>query len=269
MQTQATLDQAPALRVIGPPGSAPQPPRLEAVWARHDDEVREAQRLRYRVFADEMGARLTTPPGTEPGLDVDRFDAHCEHLLVRCVETDDAPARVVGTYRVMTGHAARQVGGFYSDDEFDLARLDPLRARMTELGRSCTDADWRSGAVILLLWSSLAEFMHRHRLDLMIGCASVPMRDGGHAAASLWNTLRRTHLAPADERVSPRLALPIDSLRGDLDVEPPALIKGYLKCGGTVLGPPSWDPDFGTADRPMMLKLAALPPSYRRRFLRA
>jgi len=95
------------------------------------------------------------------------------------------------------------------------------------------------------------------------------MRDGGHAAASLWNTLRRTHLAPADERVSPRLALPIDSLRGDLDVEPPALIKGYLKCGATVLGPPSWDPDFGTADLPMMLKLAALPPSYRRRFLRA
>ncbi len=143
MQTQATLDQAPALRVIGPPGSAPQPPRLEAVWARHDDEVREAQRLRYRVFADEMGARLTTPPGTEPGLDVDRFDAHCEHLLVRCVETDDAPARVVGTYRVMTGHAARQVGGFYSDDEFDLARLDPLRARMTELGRYKTPREFR------------------------------------------------------------------------------------------------------------------------------
>jgi putative hemolysin len=146
-------------------------------------------------------------------------------------------------------------------------RLQRLKPRMAELGRSCIDASWRSGAAMLLLWSSLAEFMHRNGLDLMIGCASVPMRDGGHAAASLWRALQKSHLSPIDERVRPRLPLPVDELRNDLVVEPPALIKGYLKCGAKVLGAPAWDPDFGTADLPMMLRLSALPASYRRRFL--
>ena len=36
--------------------------------ARHQDEEREAQRLRYKVFAEEMGARLKP---YEDGLDVD------------------------------------------------------------------------------------------------------------------------------------------------------------------------------------------------------
>ena len=214
-----------------------------------------------------MGARLTPPAGTEPGLDVDLYDRFCEHLLVRTVETPAAPARVVGTYRVLTPDAARLVGGLYTETEFDLVRLARLKPRMAELGRSCTAADWRSGAVILLLWSSLAEFMHRNRLDLMIGCASVPMRDGGHVAASLWRKLQRQHLAPIEERVTPRLPLPVDELQQDLEVEAPALIKGYLKCGAKVLGAPAWDPDFGTADLPMMMKLCELPSSYRRRFL--
>ena len=92
---------------------AARPVRLEALWARHADEVRQAQRLRYQVFVDEMGARLSPPPGTPEGLDIDRFDDACEHLLVRTVETADAPAEVVGTYRVLTPAAARLTGGLY------------------------------------------------------------------------------------------------------------------------------------------------------------
>ncbi|WP_088278647.1 GNAT family N-acetyltransferase [Ideonella sp. A 288] len=268
MDSHTPLEQSSGTRVHDRRSSPAEAPPLEAVWARHADEVREAQRLRHRVFVGEMGATLSPPPGTEPGLDVDLYDAYCEHLLVRTLPTSHAPARVVGTYRVLTPAAARLVGGLYTDTEFDLVRLAGLRPRMAELGRSCTDADWRSGAVILLLWSSLAEFMHRNGLDLMIGCASVPMRDGGHAAASLWHQLRQAHLAPIEEQVSPRLPLPVDDLRGDLAVEPPPLIKGYLRCGAKVLGPPAWDPDFGTADLPLMLRLSDLPASYRRRFLR-
>lgn len=255
------------MRSLGGPRSTAPTPSLEAVWARHADEVREAQRLRYRVFAGEMGARLSPPAGTEPGLDVDLYDRFCEHLLVRTLETDDAPARVVGTYRVLTPDAARLVGRLYTENEFDLFRVAPLKPRMAELGRSCTDTHWRSGAVIMLLWSSLAEFMRSNGLDLMIGCASVSMRDGGHMAASLWHNLRHTHLAPIEEHVRPRLPLPVAELRGDLAAEAPPLIKGYLRCGAKLLGPPAWDPDFGTADLPMMLKLSELPASYRRRFL--
>jgi putative hemolysin len=214
-----------------------------------------------------MGASLVPLAGTPPGLDVDAFDAHCEHLLVRTCETSHAPSKVVGTYRVLTPDAALRTGGLYTDAEFDLCALDGLRPRMAELGRSCTDPAWRSGAVILMLWSTLAEFMARNRLDLMVGCASVPMSDGGHAAASLWAQLQRSHLAPAADRVLPRLPLPVDQLRSDLKVEGPPLIKGYLKCGAKVLGPPAWDPQFGCADLPMMLRLADLPDGHRRRFL--
>lgn len=252
------------------PAAAPQPQdgalRLEAVWARHADEVREAQRLRHRVFVGEMGARLAPPPGTPPGLDADAFDDHCEHLLVRIAETDHAPARVVGTYRVLTASAARRAGGLYTEQEFDLAPLDALRPRIAELGRSCTDPAFRQGGVILMLWSALAGFMQRNRLDLTVGCASVPMADGGHTAASLWQLLRGNHLAAPHLQVQPRLPLPLQHLRSDLAVQPPPLIKGYLKCGGRLLGPPAWDPDFGTADLPMLLDLADLPDAYRRRF---
>lgn len=242
---------------------------LAASWAVHAEEVREAQRLRYRVFAEEMGAQLRPEPGTPPGLDADAFDAHCEHLLVRTAATDQAPARVVGTYRVLTPMAARQAGGLYSDGEFDLQRLAPLRPRIAELGRSCTDPAFRTGGVILMLWAALADFMLRNGLDITVGCASIAMHDGGHTAASLWQQLRQTHLAPAEFAAFPRLPLPVHSLQNDLPVEPPALIKGYLKCGGKVLGPPAWDPDFCTADLPMMMKLADLPAAYRRRFIRA
>lgn len=260
---------AGAIVLAQPHRAAESAPPLEALWARHADEVQAAQRLRWRVFVQEMGARLSPPAGTSPGLDVDVFDAHCEHLLVRTVETPQQAAQVVGTYRVLTPAAARRVGGLYSDGEFDLVRLARLRPQLAELGRSCTAPEWRRGGVMLMLWAQLGSFMQRNGIERVVGCASVPMHDGGHLAADLWHTLRHTHLAAADEQVRPRLPLPVQQLGTGRAAEPPALIKGYLKCGGKVLGPPAWDPDFGTADLPMMLRLSDMPASHRRRFIGA
>lgn len=240
--------------------------RLVVAWARDEAEVREAQRLRHQVFAEEMGARLNPPAGTPAGLDVDVFDAYCEHLLVRAV-LDDESAPVIGTYRVLTPDAARRVGGLYSETEFDLVRLRSLRPTMVELGRSCVHPDHRHGGAILALWGALAEFMHRNQLDTMVGCASISMRDGGHLAASLWEQLRHTHLAPIEWRVRPRLPLPVAELRSDLAVDAPPLIKGYLRCGARVLGAPAWDPDFNTADLPLLMRIEDLPAKYRRHFL--
>ena len=246
--------------------AAPESGGLEVSWARHLDEVRQAQRLRYLVFAQEMGARL---PEKIPGHDVDLFDDFCEHLLVR----DPATAQVVGTYRVLTPAQARRVGSTYSDLEFDLTRLRSLRERMVELGRSCVHPDHRQGGVILALWGALAQFMVRNQLDTMIGCASIPLQHkgvaGGHAAASIWRQVQATHLAPIEYHVLPRLPLPVHSLDGTLAVEPPALIKGYLRLGAKVLGPPAWDPDFNSADLPMMMRIADLPPRYRKHFTAA
>jgi len=239
---------------------------IEVAWARHQDEVRAAQRLRHAVFAGEMGARLSTP---EPGHDIDLFDDFCEHLLVR----DAATREVIGTYRVLTPAQARRVGGAYSDTEFDLTRLRALRPRMVELGRSCVHPAHRHGGVIMALWGALAEFMVRNQLDTMIGCASIPMLHGGvvggDAAASIWRQLERTHMAPVEYRVRPRLPLPVERLDGTLPVEPPALIRGYLRLGARVLGAPAWDPDFNTADLPMLMRIADLPPRYRWHFLGA
>ncbi len=242
--------------------------RIDVAWARHLDEVREAQRLRYRVFAGEMGARL---PGTLAGHDIDLFDDYCEHLLVR----DAATREVIGTYRLLTPEQAERAGSFYSDTEFDLTRLRTLRKTMVELGRSCVHPDHRHGGVIMALWGALAGFMVSNRLDTMIGCASIPMQHegpcgvvgGGHAAASIWRQVREKHLASIEYHVRPRLPLPVERLDDTLDVEPPALIKGYLRLGAKVLGPPAWDPDFNAADLPMMMRIADLPARYRRHFL--
>jgi putative hemolysin len=257
------------LSASSPPLGVHKAPLLEALWARHDEDVEAAQRLRWRVFYQEMGARLKPPRGTPQGVDADLYDPHCEHLIVRTVENDQAPSEVVGTYRVLTPAAAKRVGGLYSDTEFDLVRLARLRPGMVELGRSCTAPEWRHGSVIMMLWASLGAFVQRNGLELVVGCASVSMHDGGHQAADLWQALRQDHLAPPDEHVRARLPLPVDELATGRPATMPALIKGYLRCGGKMLGPPAWDPDFGTADFPMMLRLSEMPASYRRRFIEA
>ncbi len=237
---------------------------LAVSWAKNADEVRQAQRLRFQVFAQEMGARLDTKL---PGHDVDMFDNYCEHLLVR----DQLTREVVGTYRLLTPAQARRIGSTYSDLEFDLTRLRGLRDRMVELGRSCVHPDYRQGGVIMVLWGALAEFMVRNKLDTMIGCASIPMLHNGivcgDAAASIWQQLKATHLAPIEHHVRARLPLPVERLDGTLAVEPPALIKGYLRLGAKVLGAPAWDPDFNTADLPMMMRIDDLPSRYRKHFL--
>ena len=242
----------------------PSPVRLSVSWAQSEAEVREAQALRYQIFAVEMGARLGPPKSAPAGLDIDLFDAYCEHVLVRANGTDGEQCPVIGTYRVLTPAAAKRAGGLYSDTEFDLTRLRSLRSRVAEIGRSCVHADHRSGGAIIALWGALAEFMARHGLDTVIGCASVSMRDGGHFAASLWKQIASAHLAPIDCQVRPRLRLPIEHLRQDLQVEPPALIRGYLRCGAKLMGEPAWDPDFNTADLPLLLRTADLPTRFRR-----
>ena len=242
---------------------------MEAVWADSADDVRAAQRLRHRVFVEEMGARLAVPPGTPPGHDADRFDDFCDHLLVRVTSPFDRTPRVVGTYRVLTPDAARCAGGWYSATEFDLAPLAAMRPRMAELGRSCIDPAWRKGGTILTLWAALGEFMLGRGLDVAFGCASVGLGDGGHAAADLWQQLARTHLAPPGQRVLPWRALPLEGLGRGTAVETPALIRGYLRCGAVCLGPPAIDADFGTADLPMLMTLAGLPQRHKRHFLGA
>lgn len=234
--------------------------RYHVSLAVDDREIREAQRLRYRVFADEMGARLST---TLPGHDIDLYDPYCDHLLVR----DRVSDAVVGTYRILPPDAARRVGSYYSEQEFDLTRLHFLRPRMAELGRSCVHPDHRSGAVIARLWMGLADYMTRYGYEYVVGCASIGMADGGHVAARVYREVAAQHLAPVEWQTTPRTRLPVESLDDGQCAELPPLIKGYTRMGAMVCGAPAWDPDFNTADLLMLLPMARLNQSYARRFI--
>jgi putative hemolysin len=234
--------------------------QLYLSFARNPNEVAEAQRLRYKVFAEEMGADIAG----EDGLDVDGFDEFCDHLLVRESNTH----QVIGTYRILSPYKANEAGGYYSAGEFDLSRITHLFDRTVEVGRACVHRDYRSGGTITMLWAGLAKYMQKHHYEYMIGCASVPMIDGGHAAASLYNKLKEDHLAPNEYRVFPHNPLPINALNNDLQVTCPPLIKGYLRLGAQICGEPAWDSYFNTADMLVMLSLSEINPRYAMHFLK-
>jgi putative hemolysin len=258
-QSPAQSSQTQSSSIQPHSGQARPASRYHVSLAVDDCEIREAQRLRYQVFAGEMGARLTT---VLPEHDIDLYDPFCDHLLVRDLASGD----VVGTYRILPPDAAKRVGGYYSEQEFDLTRLNFLRPRMAELGRSCVHRAHRSGGVIARLWMGLAEYMTRNGYEYIVGCASIGMADGGHVAASVYRQLSASHLAPVEWRATPRHRLPVESLDdGQLAALPP-LIKGYTRSGGMVCGEPAWDPDFNTADLLMLLPMAQLNRSYARRF---
>lgn len=244
--------------LVAPATKASTKPQLSVTIATSEEIVMEAQRLRYRVFAGELGARLST---RVPGVDEDVYDAYCEHLVVR----DDQTGEVVGTYRILPPHQAKRVG-YYSENEFDLTRLYHLRPRLVEIGRSCVHPDYRNGATITLLWAGLARYMAENGHEYLVGCASVSMADGGHSAASLYNRME-AYRCPAEYRVFPRCPLPLASLRQDLEAEVPPLIKGYLRAGAWICGDPAWDPDFNTADMPVLLPMARLNKRYAKHFL--
>ena len=233
--------------------------RLSIGLADREEHILEAQKLRFRVFGEEMGARL---PSAAEGIDRDMFDPHCDHLLVR----DDDTGEVVGAYRILTPSAAKRIGGFYSDTEFDLTRLTHLRGRMAEVGRSCVHPDYRNGATIGLLWAGLANYMRSNGYDYLTGCASISMADGGHTAASLYRQMEKKYLSPVEWRVFPRCALPLEALNDQLKVDMPALVKGYLRLGAYACGEPAWDPDFNTADVLILLPLSRINPRYARHF---
>jgi putative hemolysin len=246
---------------------------LTVRWASNEEDLRAVQRLRYQVFADEMGARLSPPPGTLPGLDADRFDPFCDHLMVSAGrdEDDGPPGQLLGTYRVLPPEAARRAGGLYADTEFDLTPLQALRDQAVELGRACVHVDGRSGGVIMTLWTALGRYMATRQLQTMIGCASVSLADGGQGARQLWRGLRQNHLAESSWQVRPRMPLPLAShdapeVASDATDIPP-LIKGYLRCGARLLGPPALDGAFNTADMPLMLRVHEMTPRYRQHFI--
>lgn len=231
---------------------------LSVSLARSVVDVIAAQRLRYQVFTDELAARIGHPA---TGLDIDLFDAHCDHLIVR----EESTGRVVGTYRILPPHRAREIGRHYAEQEFDMARLAHLKPDLIEVGRSCVHPEFRDGAVIMLLWTGLANYMKARGYRHLIGCASAPLLDGGSNAATLRDELLGLYAYP-EHRVYPRIPFPHERIKRTSGCVMPPLIKGYLRLGARVCGEPAWDPDFNTADFLLWLSLDNLTPRYARHF---
>ncbi len=234
-------------------------PRFAVSVAQSAAEVEEAQRLRWQVFVEEQGAH---PEPGQPGIEADRFDPYCHHLVVRDLEIGLA----VGTYRVLTALQARRLGGFYTEQEFDLCGLAEHRRYIVEIGRSCVHPDYRSGVVIAMLWAGLAGLIRGSDARFVIGCASISMSDGGMEAANVYRKLADEHMCAPEYRMAPRNPLAIGTVEVDTSVKPPPLIKGYLRAGAEIAGAPAVDMAFGTADLPIVLTLDRLAPRYARHF---
>lgn len=244
------------------PDLVPARTKLYVELARNEADIRAAQQLRYRIFAEELGAKLD---GAELGVDADRFDPHCQHLLVR--ESDSG--RVVGSTRLLTDAGAAAAGGFYSASEFNITPILALDGQRLEVGRTCIAPEYRQGAAIAVLWSGLAGFIHLNHIDYLFGCASIELDDGGIRAGAIMQRLRQHAMAASELHVLPRLPLP----EADLPVEEnltatmPPLLKAYVRLGARACGEPCWDPDFKVADVLMLLDVDELNPAYSRHFL--
>lgn len=247
--------------VSSPPTEQTGPNSHYSLLLTRDDELVEAaQRLRYRVFAEELGASLAT---TDPGRDVDHFDQYCDHLVVRA----DRTGEIVGTYRMLPPERVAAAGGYYSETEFQLGALADLRPNLVETGRACVHPDHRAGGVVSLVWAGIARYLlltgHTH----LMGCGSIPLADGGALAAGVWDLVQAKHLSPPERRVKPRRAWDAASApRAGRTVVPP-LLRGYLRLGAWVCGPPALDPEFGVADLLLLLPLDRIDDRYLRFFL--
>ena len=236
-------------------------PHLTVRLANCASDVIAAQRLRYKVFCEEMGADLRR----HDGRDVDMFDAACEHLIV----VDETLGKVVGTYRILSPWGARTVKRMYSEGEFRIDALKPISHEIFEVGRACIHPAYRSSGALARLWSGLGAYVRENNVKYLAGCASVPLDSGSLNLGALRAELMSKHLAPVDFRVEPIRGL--QSLGDPLGVRPssPPLLKGYLRLGAWVCGEPAWDPDFDSADFFVLLPIERMVPRYAQHFLGA
>jgi len=254
---------------------------LEVRLAETDAEVAAAQRLRYRVFYEEMAA-IPSPAMQQTGTDFDRFDAFCDHMLVidRALLDEDGQPEVVGTYRLMRNTDAARAGGFYTTGEYDIARmLSELggHSNLVELGRSCILREYRSRpSTMQLLWRGVMVYDLRFSIDLMFGCASLAGTEPETLALPL-SYLHHYHRMPEDLRVRarPELYVEMDRLpksaidpKAALHALPP-MIKGYLRAGASIGDGAVIDGQFGTTDVFIYFPVAKIDPRYRTRFGRS
>ncbi|MFG6081302.1 GNAT family N-acetyltransferase [Paracoccus litorisediminis] len=253
------MDQVPR------PTMTPDSTYLETRLATDQADLLSAQRLRYRVFVEELGGDGALVDH-QNRLERDEFDEVVDHLVL--VDTRRPTAdldHVVGAYRLLPGERASGFGRFYCDAEYD---LDPLRRSdrsLLELGRSCVDPAFRGGAGMFLLWNALADYVLEREIQLLFGVASFHGTDVNALAQPLsWlhhhhlaaPALRPVARAPGHHRMD--LIAPDALDRRAAMTGMPPLIKAYLRLGGTIGEGAFVDHDFNTTDVFLLVDTAAM-----------
>ncbi|MGA3134467.1 MAG: GNAT family N-acyltransferase [Terracidiphilus sp.] len=274
---------APPLSLISPkPHIHAEVGRYRLRLAQTADDRDAACRLRFKVFNIELGEGLESSYQT--GLDTDRFDLFCEHLLVE----DRVDRRIVGTYRMQSGTTAERNLGYYSEQEFSFAPYEPLRAGILELGRASIDREHRTPEVLTLLWRGIAQYATDMGLRYLVGCSSLTSKDPAEGW-QMYRQLEHYRVSPEFETVpTAAYACPIEQegrqaqpspcqtdqwlpeplpTPGPTQVKVPRLLKTYLAIGARIGAPPAWDREFGTIDFLTLLDLKLLSASARNRFL--
>lgn len=234
--------------------------RFSVYLARNEDELRRSQRLRYQVFAEELGAVL---PSAELGLDIDHYDAFCDHLLVWNNETGE----LVASTRLLNDAQANAAGGFYSSGEFDISPITALEGRRLEVGRTCVHADYRTGAAMGVLWQGIGAHLNEGGYRYIIGCASIDSHDGMSMVNAITDRLLTKYAAPAELWTTPWRCVPNTAEAGNVTaLRLPPLLKAYVSLGAKICGKPSWDPHFSCADVFVLVDVEQISKRYLRHF---
>lgn len=260
-----------------PPQVFAQMGNLEVQLAQTRRDIKRAQRLRYRVFYNEMSA-IADASTVVSRRDRDPYDPVCDHLMV--VDKGQfvskrrpwpARPRVVGTYRLLRQDVAERYDGFYTQGEYDIEPLLESKRdqKFLELGRSCVLKPYRNKRTLELLWHGIASYVEKYECDVLLGCASFEGTDPKQHALGL-SFLYHHALAPDEWRVCAH-----DHLRVDMDMMPkedidlraamrslPPLIKGYLRLGAHIGDGAVVDHQFGTTDVFIVLPREAITGRY-------
>jgi putative hemolysin len=235
-------------------------PLFRLSLAKHMDDLVACQRLRYKVFNCELGEGLVDSHAT--GLDHDRFDVVCDHLMVH----DVSNGTLVGTYRMQTGYRAQGNLGYYSAQLFDLRPFESIRAEILELGRACVREDYRNTTAMFLLWKGIASYATLCSARYLIGCSSLTSQDENEGMA-LYHALRDKYLVQPALRTEPH---PASRCRENAQPLPspraPRLFRSYLDLSACLCGPPALDREFHTIDFLTLLDLHGIPDRVRTRF---
>lgn len=242
--------------------------------AETDREIDLAQRLRFRIFCGELGAKANSQVMAEQR-DFDEFDAVADHMLV--IDTskkgDDA---IIGTYRILRRSNMTRIGRFYTESEFDVSRLKAADGEIMELGRSCVDIEYRGRAAMQLLWRGIGAYVLAHDVKYMFGCASLYGTDLELHKEAL-SYLYHYHLAPEELRIRalPDKYVEMNQIAKDaIDAKKvimslPPLVKGYLRVGAFIGEGAVVDMDYNTTDTGIIVKTELITGKYAERYTTA